>query len=157
MPASVFGGRHLVHFAAIVASHSCTANNRRINLSSFSSWRCNHIFIAVNNTFISQKSVQNGKYSLGCSSNIQFLVLSISYIQCYFQHGLEVLRKAGCLVTYNSNQTCCGQPAFNAGFGTNRKIFAQSSSKTSVDLIHSCARSAKLCWFCKNYYNTSFR
>lgn len=28
----------------------------------------------------------------------------------------EVLERAGCQVTYNPNQTCCGQPAFNAGY-----------------------------------------
>jgi L-lactate dehydrogenase complex protein LldE len=29
---------------------------------------------------------------------------------------IKVLEKAGCEVKYNANQTCCGQPAFNAGF-----------------------------------------
>lgn len=29
---------------------------------------------------------------------------------------VKVLEKAGCEVLYNPNQTCCGQPAFNAGF-----------------------------------------
>ena len=29
---------------------------------------------------------------------------------------VRVLEKAGCEVSYNPNQTCCGQPAFNAGF-----------------------------------------
>jgi len=29
---------------------------------------------------------------------------------------VKVLEKAGCNVNYNPNQTCCGQPAFNAGF-----------------------------------------
>ncbi|HEX2535128.1 MAG TPA: (Fe-S)-binding protein [Chitinophagaceae bacterium] len=29
---------------------------------------------------------------------------------------IRVLEKAGCQVQYNPNQTCCGQPAFNAGF-----------------------------------------
>jgi L-lactate dehydrogenase complex protein LldE len=29
---------------------------------------------------------------------------------------IKVLEKAGCVVKYNANQTCCGQPAFNAGF-----------------------------------------
>ena len=29
---------------------------------------------------------------------------------------IKVLEKTGCTVTYNSQQTCCGQPAFNAGF-----------------------------------------
>ncbi|HEY0065801.1 MAG TPA: (Fe-S)-binding protein, partial [Flavisolibacter sp.] len=29
---------------------------------------------------------------------------------------VRVLEKAGCEVQYNPRQTCCGQPAFNAGF-----------------------------------------
>ena len=29
---------------------------------------------------------------------------------------IKVLERAGCTVKYNEQQTCCGQPAFNAGF-----------------------------------------
>lgn len=29
---------------------------------------------------------------------------------------VKLLEKAGCKVSYNPNQTCCGQPAYNAGF-----------------------------------------
>ena len=29
---------------------------------------------------------------------------------------IKVLEKAGCKVIYNEQQTCCGQPAFNAGY-----------------------------------------
>ena len=29
---------------------------------------------------------------------------------------IKVLEKAGCTVSYNPTQTCCGQPAFNAGY-----------------------------------------
>ena len=29
---------------------------------------------------------------------------------------IKILEKVGCNVIYNPNQTCCGQPAFNAGF-----------------------------------------
>lgn len=39
--------------------------------------------------------------------------------QAYPETGMsmvKVLEKAGCKVQYNPNQTCCGQPAFNAGF-----------------------------------------
>lgn len=39
--------------------------------------------------------------------------------QLYPQTGLnmvKVLKKANCRVQYNPNQTCCGQPAYNAGF-----------------------------------------
>lgn len=39
--------------------------------------------------------------------------------QLYPQVGLDmakVLEKAGCTVNYNPSQTCCGQPAYNAGY-----------------------------------------
>ena len=29
---------------------------------------------------------------------------------------VKVLERVGCEVRYNANQTCCGQPAYNAGF-----------------------------------------
>ncbi|MFN6946773.1 MAG: heterodisulfide reductase-related iron-sulfur binding cluster, partial [Cytophagaceae bacterium] len=29
---------------------------------------------------------------------------------------VKILKSLGCEVNYNPNQTCCGQPAFNAGF-----------------------------------------
>lgn len=36
---------------------------------------------------------------------------------------IKVLEKAGCAVTYNPEQTCCGQPAFNAGYwGESREV-----------------------------------
>lgn len=39
--------------------------------------------------------------------------------QLYPEVGMNtvrVLEQAGCTVQYNSNQTCCGQPAYNAGY-----------------------------------------
>jgi L-lactate dehydrogenase complex protein LldE len=39
--------------------------------------------------------------------------------QLYPQVGMntvKILEKLGCEVSYNANQTCCGQPAYNAGF-----------------------------------------
>jgi L-lactate dehydrogenase complex protein LldE len=39
--------------------------------------------------------------------------------QLYPQTGMnmvKLLEKAGCQVSYNPKQTCCGQPAYNAGF-----------------------------------------
>ena len=37
---------------------------------------------------------------------------------------VKVLEKAGCTIQYNKNQTCCGQPAFNAGFNNESKAVA---------------------------------
>ena len=38
---------------------------------------------------------------------------------------VKILEKVGCNVRYNPNQTCCGQPAFNAGFVTEAREVAQ--------------------------------
>ena len=36
---------------------------------------------------------------------------------------IKVLERAGCNVIYNPTQTCCGQPAFNAGYwGESREV-----------------------------------
>lgn len=37
---------------------------------------------------------------------------------------VKVLEKLGCEVTYNTKQTCCGQPAFNAGYREEAKSVA---------------------------------
>ncbi len=50
--------------------------------------------------------------------NVQLFVpcfIDQLYPQVAF-NTIKVLEKAGCEVKYNPNQTCCGQPAFNAGF-----------------------------------------
>jgi len=46
------------------------------------------------------------------------------FIPCYIDqlypetgfNTIKVLEKAGCSVHYNTEQTCCGQPAFNSGY-----------------------------------------
>ncbi len=46
------------------------------------------------------------------------------FIPCYIDqlfpetawNTIKVLERCGCKVFYNTNQTCCGQPAFNAGY-----------------------------------------
>lgn len=35
---------------------------------------------------------------------------------------IKILEKAGCKVIYNTEQTCCGQPAYNAGFWEEAKV-----------------------------------
>ena len=35
---------------------------------------------------------------------------------------IKILEKAGCKVIYNAEQTCCGQPAYNAGFWEEAKV-----------------------------------
>jgi len=38
---------------------------------------------------------------------------------------VEVLRRAGCEVTFDERQTCCGQPAFNTGYRREARKFAE--------------------------------
>ncbi|WKK59605.1 MULTISPECIES: (Fe-S)-binding protein [unclassified Sphingobacterium] len=38
---------------------------------------------------------------------------------------IKLLEKAGCDVIYNTEQTCCGQPAYNAGFWDDAKSIGQ--------------------------------
>ena len=69
---------------------------------------------------------------------------------------VKVLEKAGCTVSYNPEQTCCGQPAFNAGFWDEAKVvgtkFINSFSEESVIV----APSASCTDMVKNYYNDLF-
>ncbi|MEO6538597.1 MAG: (Fe-S)-binding protein, partial [Ferruginibacter sp.] len=50
---------------------------------------------------------------------------------------VKVLEKVGCKVQYNTNQTCCGQPAFNAGFWDEARAVATKFLKDfeTVDYI----------------------
>ena len=38
---------------------------------------------------------------------------------------VEVLERAGCTVTFDERQTCCGQPAFNTGYRKEARTFAR--------------------------------
>ncbi len=39
--------------------------------------------------------------------------------------AVEVLERAGCEVTFDERQTCCGQPAFNTGYRNEARKFAK--------------------------------
>jgi L-lactate dehydrogenase complex protein LldE len=71
---------------------------------------------------------------------------------------IKVLEKAGCKVTYNTNQTCCGQPAFNAGFWDEAKAvcskFINDFKGGHNDYI--VAPSASCVGFVRNYYGKLF-
>jgi L-lactate dehydrogenase complex protein LldE len=66
---------------------------------------------------------------------------------------IKVLEKAGCIVTYNPDQTCCGQPAFNAGYwGESREVCNKFINDFSgAELI--VVPSASCAGFIKNYYS----
>ncbi len=65
---------------------------------------------------------------------------------------VKVLEKAGCEVEYNSNQTCCGQPAFNAGFCDESKAVAEKFLKDFDSVDYVVAPSASCVGFIRNYY-----
>jgi L-lactate dehydrogenase complex protein LldE len=66
---------------------------------------------------------------------------------------VKVLEKAGCEVTYNTAQTCCGQPAFNAGFWDDaRDVCTKFLNDFSSDSFI-VAPSASCVGFVRNYYS----
>jgi L-lactate dehydrogenase complex protein LldE len=69
---------------------------------------------------------------------------------------VKLLEKAGCTVTYNTNQTCCGQPAFNAGFREESKMVCSKFIKDFPGKDYVVVPSASCVGFVKNYYNTMF-
>ena len=69
---------------------------------------------------------------------------------------IKILEKAGCTVSYNSSQTCCGQPAFNAGFWDEAKSICLKflTDFNAEDYI--VAPSASCVGFVRNYYKKLF-
>lgn len=65
---------------------------------------------------------------------------------------VKVLEKACCDVAYNTNQTCCGQPAFNAGFFEEAKAVAAKFIKDFDNTDYIVAPSASCVGFVRNYY-----
>ncbi|MCD8739211.1 (Fe-S)-binding protein [Mucilaginibacter roseus] len=69
---------------------------------------------------------------------------------------VKLLEKAGCNVSFNPNQTCCGQPAFNAGFWDEAKEvgtkFLNDFEQDSIIVTPSASCTGMV----KNYYNDLF-
>ena len=65
---------------------------------------------------------------------------------------VKVLEKAGCEVYYNYNQTCCGQPAFNAGFWHEAKAVCSKFLNDFNTADYIVAPSASCVGFVRNYY-----
>ena len=65
---------------------------------------------------------------------------------------VKVLEKCGCKVDYNTNQTCCGQPAFNAGFWEESKTVCTKFIKEFEGAEYIVAPSASCVGFIRNYY-----
>lgn len=69
---------------------------------------------------------------------------------------VKVLEKAGCTVSYNAEQTCCGQPAFNAGFWDEAKSVCTKFLKDFRGADYIVAPSASCVGFVRNYYSKLF-
>ena len=69
---------------------------------------------------------------------------------------IKVLEKAGCTVSYNTSQTCCGQPAFNAGFWDEAKSVCTKFIKDFSGSDYIVAPSASCVGFVRNYYTKLF-
>jgi L-lactate dehydrogenase complex protein LldE len=69
---------------------------------------------------------------------------------------VKILKRCGIEINYNSNQTCCGQPAFNSGDLKNAKRLAK---KFINDFPHDrpiVTPSASCAGFIKNHYTSLF-
>ncbi len=69
---------------------------------------------------------------------------------------VKVLEKAGCDVYYNREQTCCGQPAYNAGFREESKAVCSKFLNDFQNAEYIVAPSASCIGFVRNYYHTMF-
>jgi len=69
---------------------------------------------------------------------------------------VKVLEKATCEVMYNANQTCCGQPAFNAGFWDEAREVCSKFLKDFDTADYIVCPSASCVGFVKNYYAKLF-
>lgn len=79
--------------------------------------------------------------------------------QLYPQVGfsmVKVLEKLGCTVSYNASQTCCGQPAFNAGFQEEAKTVCTKFINDFKGSDYVVAPSASCIGFVRNYYPALF-
>ncbi|HXB93906.1 MAG TPA: (Fe-S)-binding protein [Puia sp.] len=69
---------------------------------------------------------------------------------------VKVLEKAGVEVAYNTEQTCCGQPAYNAGFREEAKDVCMKFIKDFPGTDYIVAPSASCVGFVRNYYSSLF-
>lgn len=65
---------------------------------------------------------------------------------------IKILEKTGCSVTYNAKQTCCGQPAFNAGFKDEARSVCMKFVNDFEGTDHIVTPSASCAGFIRNYY-----
>jgi len=72
------------------------------------------------------------------------------------QDMVKVLQHIGCEVEYNPNQTCCGQPAFNAGFWEEARQIGKKFIHDFTGNNFIVAPGASCVGFIRNYYMELF-
>lgn len=70
---------------------------------------------------------------------------------------IKVLERVGCGVNYNHEQTCCGQPAFNAGYWDHCKEVGEKFIKEFQTDRYIVSPSASCTGFVRNYYGEVFQ
>lgn len=70
---------------------------------------------------------------------------------------VKVLERVGCGVNYNHEQTCCGQPAFNAGYWDHCKEVGEKFIKEFQADRYIVSPSASCTGFVRNYYGEVFQ
>ncbi|MDQ3192480.1 MAG: (Fe-S)-binding protein [Bacteroidota bacterium] len=69
---------------------------------------------------------------------------------------VKILEHVGCRVNYNIEQTCCGQPAFNAGYWDHCKEVGEKFIKEFPEDRYIVTPSASCAGMVKNYYGEMF-
>jgi len=69
---------------------------------------------------------------------------------------IKVLEKAGCEIVYNSKQTCCGQPAYNAGYWEQAKEIGTKFLSDFSEAAYIVAPSASCVGMVKGGFNDLF-
>jgi L-lactate dehydrogenase complex protein LldE len=69
---------------------------------------------------------------------------------------VKVLEKVGCTVHYNPEQTCCGQPAFNAGYWDQCKEVGDKFIKEFQNERYIVVPSSSCVGMVRNYYSELF-
>lgn len=69
---------------------------------------------------------------------------------------VQTLERAGCEVSYNTQQTCCGQPAYNAGFMEECAVVAGKFIKEFSGENYVVVPGGSCTGFVRNYYSKMF-
>jgi L-lactate dehydrogenase complex protein LldE len=69
---------------------------------------------------------------------------------------VKVLEKLGCDISYNTQQTCCGQPAYNAGYMQDAKVVCTKFLNDFKGDGYIVSPSGSCTGFVRNYYRSMF-